>query len=640
MKTASTAIERFNRLPRWPDDRWQGGVVRLPTWIERGPGGKPYRPWAGIWVSRNTGFIHLKIEPQPGAHDWSLALGVLLEFGLNGDLMGYRPGGLEVADSDLGARLVEAIGDTALTITVLRDLPAVKQVVARMGAEIAGRPLPPAALDAAGVTIDRMRAFAEAAKQFHEAAPWRYLTGEDLIRVEAPHIERGLSHVAVLGAARHTFGLAFFESVADYTAMEQQQEPLIDRARWSLFYGAISEMPFGDTDLWEDHGLPVAGEVAYPVAVQFSPEGRIRRPDARPLSYMEGLLRALAQTTEEEMDQGRWTHRVQTHDGSVTYRLCIPHLLEPPDSPRARPDGPRDRREMERVTWEMHRFIERSDFEHIEQANEAIQRRFIGPVDAIPSTASTPLEKAQDLAYRAFGARGRRRIQLARRALESSGDCADAYVVLAEQAGDLVQARDLYAQGVAAGERALGPAMFAKEVGRFWGLVATRPYMRARFGLAQSLESLGQIDEAIDHYRDLLRLNPDDNQGARYSLVVALLACRRDDEAGALLDQYGDEPSAMWRFARALWTFRGQGDSPVAQTALGRARAANRRVSKYLTGRAHLPEEDPPDYAPGSEEEAIICARALAGVWKATPRAVEWLRTGARAKKPRKRQKP
>lgn len=75
---------------------------------------------------------------------------------------------------------------------------------------------------------------------------------------------------------------------------------------------------------------------------------------------------------------------------------------------------------------EVERFVAASEFTSLEEANEAIHRRFTGFTDTIPSTGSTPLEKAQEIAYRAFQARGRRRIQLARKALESSADCADA----------------------------------------------------------------------------------------------------------------------------------------------------------------------------------------------------------------------
>ncbi len=243
------------------------------------------------------------------------------------------------------------------------------------------------------------------------------------------------------------------------------------------------------------------------------------------------------------------------------------------------------------------------------------------------------------MAYRAFESRGRRRVQLARKALELSSDCADAYVILAERTGDVAQALDLYVQGVAAGERALRPRIFAENADRFWSLITTRPYMRARFGLAQCLEELGREDEAIGHYRKLLRLNPNDNQGVRYSLLTALFTLGLDDEAGALLQQFKDEPTAMWLYGRTLWTFRREGDSPAARTSLRRALGANRRVPKYLTGKEELPHADPSSYALRSEEEAVICARALSVVWQVTPGAVEWLRTETDVKKSRKRRR-
>ncbi len=141
-------VERFKRLPRRSGERWQGGLVRLPSWVAKGPDGKPYRPWAGMWISRTTGPVHLKIEPKPGQHDWTLALDALLEFGLKGTLAGCRPGGLEVADEDLGRRLLDALGDSDLGLAVSPDLPAVRQALAEMAEYVEGAPLPPAVLDA------------------------------------------------------------------------------------------------------------------------------------------------------------------------------------------------------------------------------------------------------------------------------------------------------------------------------------------------------------------------------------------------------------------------------------------------------------------------------------------------------------
>ena len=622
-------IARFAQLPRHAAEVWQGGLVRLPAWVENGPDGRPYRPWAAIWVSLRTGLMHMKMEPELGAHDPGLALETLLEFGLNKKLAGCRPARLEVADEDFGAYLVRALGDDRLTFTVSRELRAVKQVLAHYGETMGGAPLPPDALDAPGVTIERMRAFGEAAKRFYLAAPWRYLTDEDLIHVEAPAAERGLRHLTVLGGAGQVFGVGFFETPEDFEAVQADPDPETftqARSRWAVWYGPIQDMPFGDADLWEDHGLPVAGDQAYPVALRIGPNARVVRPDARVLAYLEGLLLALAETSEGEIDQGRWTRQVQSLDGPKMFTLCVPALLEPLDAPRpAQRGGIPDRRSMERVLAEMERFMAQSEFDDPEQANKAMQERFIGPFDEIPSTATTPLEKAQDLIYRAVEARGRRRTQLARKALELSADCADAYVMLAEQAAGPEAARDLYAQAVAAGERALGPLTFEEDAGHFWGMIQTRPYMRARLGLARCVEELGQVDEAIGHYQELLRLNPNDNQGVRDILLPALLATGRDGEAGALLKQFEDDISATWKYGWALWTFRREGDSPLARDRLRAAVRANHHVPKYLTGKAKWPGPLPASYAFGSKEEAVICAGELGDAWWATPGAKEWL---------------
>jgi len=52
---------------------------------------------------------------------------------------------------------------------------------------------PESLLDSWGMTIGRVRAFAEAAAEFYRAAPWRYLSDADLIEVELPKPPRGMS---------------------------------------------------------------------------------------------------------------------------------------------------------------------------------------------------------------------------------------------------------------------------------------------------------------------------------------------------------------------------------------------------------------------------------------------------------------
>jgi len=295
---------------------------------------------------------------------------------------------------------------------------------------------------------------------------------------------------------------------------------------------------------------------------------------------------------------------------------------------------------MERVMSDVERFMAESSFQNVEEANAALQARFSGSMDAVASTATTPLEQAQDLMYRAFDARGRRRIQLTRKALALSPDCADAYVLLAEEATDAAAPLDLYRQAIAAGERAIGPEIMRDEGGHFWGIVKTRPYMRAKMGLAHCLQEMNRIEEAIGQYQDLLRLNPNDNQGVRDVLLPLLLKTGRDTQAGALLEQYADDASATWTYGWALWTFRQEGESPVARERLRQAIKANRHVPKYLTGKAEIPELLPDSYSLGSAEEAVLCAVELFDAWKATPEADRWLLSSTPAQPKTHRKRP
>ena len=157
------------------------------------------------------------------------------------------------------------------------------------------------------------------------------------------------------------------------------------------------------------------------------------------------------------------------------------------------------------------------------------------------------------------------RIALARKALAISPLCADAYNLLADEAATPAEARDLYLRGLEAGELALGPDGFQEYGGHFWGFLETRPYMRARQGLALTLQELGEDEAARGHFRAMLELNPNDNQGIRYLLLASLLRCGDVAGAKALLASYLDEWSAQWLYTRVLVAYR---DSQAAEAAI------------------------------------------------------------------------
>jgi tetratricopeptide (TPR) repeat protein len=245
------------------------------------------------------------------------------------------------------------------------------------------------------------------------------------------------------------------------------------------------------------------------------------------------------------------------------------------------------------------------------------------------------IAKAQDVMYEAWERNtARSRIALARKALRISPLCADAYVLLAEEAQSIEEARDLYAKGVEAGELALGPQGFKEYAGHFWGFLETRPYMRARAGLASTLVQLGDVEGALAHYRDMLKLNPNDNQGIRYVLAGCLL---KQDNYSALKELLAahEDGSAFWLYTRALVAFRESDEQAAAL--VKNAWAANQHVPAILAGAKPEVRSDDGYITMGGPDEATYYISECGAAWHRTPGAVAWLTKLAATLPPKRR---
>lgn len=285
-----------------------------------------------------------------------------------------------------------------------------------------------------------------------------------------------------------------------------------------------------------------------------------------------------------------------------------------------------DRRAMDKMMADLGRLLEEQEFESIDDAN-AFLGQLMAAGQPIPSAAPrTPLEEAQQRMYEAWEASGKRRIKLAKEALKISPDCADAYVLLAEEsARSIEEACELYAAGVAAGQRALGDELFEEGVGHFWGMVETRPYMRARAGLGSCLWLLDRRAEAIQHFEDMLRLNPGDNQGLRYFLLTWYIVEGLAGKTEHLLAEYEDDAAAAWQYNRALFYFRQKQGSKQARAALRKALEFNPHVPKYLLNPRLLPDEPPAYVGFGDVNEAVSYVFESGLLWLEDEEALAWL---------------
>jgi tetratricopeptide (TPR) repeat protein len=246
---------------------------------------------------------------------------------------------------------------------------------------------------------------------------------------------------------------------------------------------------------------------------------------------------------------------------------------------------------------------------------------------------SGPTYEAQQLAYDAMEAAESGDVEealaRAKEALDLDPDCVDALTLLSQAASESQsELIDNMRRTVKAGERALGKEFFEENTGYFWGILETRPYMRARSFLAQCLAEAGRRDEAVEHYEAMLALNPGDNQGLRYCLMGLYLEAGHLEGAAALFEQFDDEFSAMFAWGRVLERFMVD-DEAGAMAALDEARQANPHVEPLLTGKKRMPRQMPGYYGIGDENEAVICVDAIGTAWKRAGGALAWLKKQA-----------
>ncbi|MGC9159724.1 MAG: tetratricopeptide repeat protein [Terracidiphilus sp.] len=277
--------------------------------------------------------------------------------------------------------------------------------------------------------------------------------------------------------------------------------------------------------------------------------------------------------------------------------------------------------------------IEGKEFASLDDLNAYLSTISGSLMKKMPEDAElSAKDKAQELAYDAMAAESEAEARkLVKRALQLDPDCVDALVLLTSL--DARSAKDAIAglqKAIDAGERSLGARFIKENKGHFWGILHTRPYMRALAETASLLRGEGLRSEAIAIYEKMLDLNPNDNQGVRDALLGLYLAVGDLAAVGKLLKKYKEDSMANFAWGRVLERYL-SGDLPGAAAALKKARAANGFVELYLSARKPIPKVMPEMYSPGSEEEAILCMEILAAAWVEHKDALFWLLEQCRA---------
>jgi hypothetical protein len=609
---------------------WQLSAAPMRGGVSDGGGGH-FVPVLSVAVDRESGFCFGIDIGKGGEPPFDVAARLLSKAIRS---VAGAPVQVQVRDPELATALRRRSDLERLAFEVVERLDVAEAMLDAMEADLFPQRVAASLLDQPGMSIERLRAFADGAVLFHQARPWRELHDDDVIEVASPAAPKGMRCASILGAGGQVMGIGFYANLKGYDRLAEGGVRAMGASdRWALMFHAPDELPPGDAEIWREHGLRVAAATAadddaVPVLLQYhgtSPD--VDRADAKTTTFVEGLCRAVAATTEPEIDSGRWEKTVETFDGPVTFRLSIPHLLTPkPTQPEPVAFGPKM---LERAMQQMQRMVQNSGAQSIDEMNAVLAANLSGPMPR--HAAETDQERAVELCDAAESSRSRRELQLIREALRLDPDCAEAYVLLARRESDPAAAEPLYRRAVDAGRRALGDDPFTIPGYPFRGAMESRPFMRAMAGLAETLERQGRGREAGDVLGEMVRLNPGDNQGMRYRYVPLLIALGRVDEARAVIesDDYRGDGCAVWTFSAALVAFR-QGRAADADAALATAMSGNPFAGPFILTPDLMPPGAPPTWSPGDESEAMMVAEVLGPTWRSDPAAAEWLAASIR----------
>jgi len=620
------------------DDIWYCAVHKMRTFVQEDEAEDEYfRPSVIIVVDMITGMIltvGIVREPVSAQEVYNTLVGVMLnppkEFGASA----HRPEEIHFEDETLVKNLQPLLAEAQVTVRFQPHREQMDEIIQVLDKSAFGDDADelPGLLKQRGVTPEQLGSLFAAALDFYRVEPWVQLSNDDILSVQVKG-QKSPYFVIVMGQGGEEYGLSVFRNwkeVGSFFAATDPVEMIPRGGRHAFLYNSPPFVSFDDLDAIDTYGweLPAPDVVPTPVVYLTN---KMKRPDAAMLHWYEAALRAIPAFVSDHLKtKPDGSHPPVEADLEVESSAGIKqvHIRYPGGDLTALENNLT--RTMDFL--EEAEMIEETGLPTFDQRGmEGMMAQFSAGMGAVSPSNDPALQKAQQIMYDAWEERiPARRIALAKKALRTSTNCADAHVLLAEEEAQTPrQALDHYQAGVDAGRRALGEDFFADpgNIGHYWGILETRPFMRAMAGLATTQWEMGNREEAERNYREMLRLNPGDNQGIRYLLLSLLMDMGRDEPARALLHQYKGDWSADMAYTSALLEFREKADSPKSKQALLRAIEVNKHVPDYLTGKKRIPSLRSDMITMGGEDEAANYASAYLNHWRKTPGAIDWLRS-------------
>ncbi len=160
---------------------------------------------------------------------------------------------------------------------------------------------------------------------------------------------------------------------------------------------------------------------------------------------------------------------------------------------------------------------------------------------------NTPLDDAYELLDKAQESKSKTQaMNYAKKAYKTCPECFDALLFLADLEENPIKRWKLLDEGLKSEKERLekGNYFNKEDIGHFYSIFETRPYIRGLFYKLQYLIVDGKIKQALSYCKEVLRLNEHDNLGARYYLM-AIYAYLEDKEIIKLYQKFPEENLEM-----------------------------------------------------------------------------------------------
>lgn len=257
-------------------------------------------------------------------------------------------------------------------------------------------------------------------------------------------------------------------------------------------------------------------------------------------------------------------------------------------------------------------FLENTDAKNEEELNKALGKFFEQYNNGEIDYENTPLDEAYELLEEAENAKTIKDAKrLAKKAFEISNACFDAKLFLADIEDNSIKSRKILNEGLEFEKKRLEQeGFFDKEnIGSFYGLFETRPYIRGLYTKARNLSNQGKYKKAIEVCKEILRLNENDNTGARY-LLMALYAVIEDEKAMLdLYKKYNEEINLEMLFPLFVLYYKKEDDGN-AKKYLDMINKNNKHFIKFFKETIKLEEDSMPGYySRGNASEVLMYMR-------------------------------